>query len=301
MKYNTLHRVISLNAQDCLTYFSSVKNELNRPLHYHAEYELLLILDGAGARRVVGNQEATLSDLELVFLGPNLPHSWKSPGGAGDSQGDSGRPVTEISIMFPGDLLPEEFLGKNQLSQINQLFFKASFGVSFSTTTIKNIYPKLVAQKEKKGFASFLGLLSILHDLSVASDSQVLSTEVTVPELYSPGNQRIDSVYAYMKANYSRSITLDEMAKRACMSKGAFCRFLRQRTGKSYMESLNEIRIGHISRMLVGTSEDIAEIAYKAGYNNVAHFNRSFKRQKGCTPKAFRESYSGKKDFAKAS
>ncbi len=64
------------------------------------------------------------------------------------------------------------------------------------------------------------------------------------------------------------------------------------------MESLNEIRIGHISRMLVGTSEDIAEIAYKTGYNNVAHFNRSFKRQKGCTPKEFRESYSGKRDFA---
>src|SRR5258708_2882630 len=290
MKYNTLHKVTSLNAQDCLTYSSSVKNELDRPLHYHSEYELLLIADAAGAKRVVGNHEAIIPDLELVLTGPNVPHSWKS-------QEVSGRPITEISIQFPGDLFAEEFLGKNQLSLINQLFKMASFGVSFSTPTIENIYPKLVSQKEKKGFGSFLGLLSILHDLSVAPDSQVLSAEVAVPDLCPAGN-RIDMAYAYMKANYSRSITLEEIAKRPCMTNGAFCRFLRKRTGKTYMESLNEIRIGHISRMLVGTSEDIAEIAYKTGYNNVAHFNRSFKRQKGCTPKEFRESYSGKKDFA---
>ena len=192
MKYNTLHRVISLDAQDCLTYFSSVKTELNRPWHYHAEYELLLLLDGGGARRMVGNHEAIIGDLELVLTGPDLPHSWTSPE-------VPGHPITEICLQFPGDLLTNEFLGKNQLSQINQLLFKAAYGVSFSTTTVKNIYPRLVEQKDKKGFASFLGLLSILHDLSMATDSQVLSTEEAVAEPCSKGQQRIDSAYAYMR------------------------------------------------------------------------------------------------------
>jgi len=291
MKYNTLHKVTSLNAQDCLVYFSHVKNELDRPLHYHADYELHFILNAAGAKRIVGNHEAIISGLELVLTGPNLPHSWKSAA-------HSCQRITEISIQFPEDLFSEEFLGKNQLNFIHKLFQMASLGVSFSPKTVKNICPKLLSMKEKKGFASFLSLLSILHELSIAPDSQVLSTEVFVPEPASAGSRRIDSAYAFMKANYSRSISLEEMAKRACMTKGAFCRFLRKRTGKSYMESLNEIRIGHISRMLLGTSEDIAEIAYKTGYNNVAHFSRSFKRQKGCSPKEFRESFSGKRDFA---
>ena len=293
MKYNTLHKVISLDAQDCLSCSYGVKSNIDRALHYHAEYELLLIINGAGARRVVGNHEAIITDFELVLTGPHLPHSWQLPG-------NPGRSITEVCLQFPADLLAADFLGKNQLSQINQLLLKAAYGVSFSTATIQNILPKIVAQKDKKGFPSLLGLLSICHELSLAGDSQVLSTEAGVAEPCLKGFQRIDSAYAYMKANYSRSITLDEMAKRACMSKGGFCRLLRQRTGKSYMESLNEIRIGHISRLLLGTSEDIAEIAYKTGYNNVAHFSRSFKRQKGCTPTEFREYYSGKRDFEQA-
>jgi len=291
MKYNTLHKVTSLNAQDCLTCSVHEKTALDHPLHYHTEYELHFILHGAGARRVVGNHEAIISEYELVLTGPNLPHSWKSQGPAQGS-------ITEIILQFPGDLFTEEFLGKNQLNLIHKLFEMASLGVSFSPETVKNTGPKLLSMQEKKGFGSFLHLLSILHELSIAPDCQVLSTEVFVPEPSSAGSRRIDSAYAYMKANYSQSISLEEMAKRACMSKGAFCRFLRKRTGKSYMESLNEIRIGHISRMLLGTSEDIAEIAYKTGFNSVSHFIRSFKRQKGCTPKEFRESLSGKRDFA---
>jgi AraC-like DNA-binding protein/mannose-6-phosphate isomerase-like protein (cupin superfamily) len=289
MKYNTLHKVTSLDAQDCLTCSVSKKTALDHPLHYHAEYELHFILQGAGAKRVVGDHEGVLTDHELVLTGPNLPHSWKSQ----DSPGGS---ITEVTIQFPGDLFSEEFLGKNQLNFIHKLFQMASLGVSFSTQTVKNIGPRLLSLKEKKGFGSFLSLLSILHELSIAPDSQPLSTAIFVPEPVSEGSHRIDSAYAFMKANYSRSISLEEMAKRACMTKGAFCRFLRKRTGKSYMESLNEIRIGHTSRMLLGTSEDIAEIAYKTGYNSVAHFIRSFKRQKGCTPKEFRESLSGKRD-----
>jgi AraC-like DNA-binding protein len=288
MKYNTLHKVTSLNAQDCLLCFSSVKKALDHPLHYHAEYELHLILNAAGATRIVGDHEAVISDPELVLTGPDLPHSWKSPATARCS-------VTEITIQFPGDLFAEEFLGKNQLSHINKLLQSAQRGVSFSRQTIEKVQSDIFSLKEKKGFGSFLGLLSILHTLSAATDSQILSTEVFVPEPSSNGSRQIDSVYAYMKANYSRSITLEEVAKRACMTKGAFCRFILKRTGKTYMESLNEIRIGHISRMLLVTSEDIAEIAYKTGYNNVAHFNRSFKRLKGCTPKEFRESHSGKR------
>lgn len=291
MKYNTLHKVTSLNAQDCLLCFCSVKNELDHPLHYHAEYELHLILQAGGATRTVGDHEAIIPDLELVLTGPNLPHSWRTLTPAA-------HPITEINIQFPADLFAEEFLGKNQLSHINKLFQSAQRGVSFSRATIERVQSDIFFLKEKKGFGSFLGLLSILHTLSVASDSQILSTEVFVPEPLSTSSRQIDSVYAYMKANYSRSITLEEVAKRACMTKGAFCRFILKRTGKTYMESLNEIRIGHISRMLLGTSEDIAEIAYKTGYNNVAHFNRSFKRLKGCTPKEFRENFSGKRDVS---
>ncbi|MDP4227945.1 MAG: helix-turn-helix domain-containing protein, partial [Bacteroidota bacterium] len=55
--------------------------------------------------------------------------------------------------------------------------------------------------------------------------------------------------------------------------------------------------LGHVSRMLVDTTQSIAEIAFKCGFNNMANFNRRFKNKMGCTPKEFREEYVDKKFF----
>ena len=92
-------------------------------------------------------------------------------------------------------------------------------------------------------------------------------------------------------------ITLAEVSKLANMPESSFSRFIKQRTGKTFIDSLNEIRLGHASRMLIETTNTIAEIAYKCGFNNISNFNRVFKRKKFCNPKDFRETYAGYKVF----
>ncbi|MEJ7736961.1 MAG: helix-turn-helix domain-containing protein [Chitinophagaceae bacterium] len=42
------------------------------------------------------------------------------------------------------------------------------------------------------------------------------------------------------------------------------------------MDALNDVRIGHASRMLIDTTQSINEIAYKCGFNNMSNFNRIF-------------------------
>ena len=81
------------------------------------------------------------------------------------------------------------------------------------------------------------------------------------------------------------------MSKIALMTDVSFSRFFKRRTGKTFVDSLNEIRLGHASRMLIETSHGIAEVAYKCGFNNMSNFNRIFKKKKNCTPKEFRETY----------
>jgi AraC-like DNA-binding protein len=49
--------------------------------------------------------------------------------------------------------------------------------------------------------------------------------------------------------------------------------------------------------MLIDTTNTIAEIAYKCGFNNISNFNRIFKRKKFCIPKEFRETYTGNRVF----
>ena len=68
----------------------------------------------------------------------------------------------------------------------------------------------------------------------------------------------------------------------------AFSRFFKARTGKTFVDTLNEIRLGHASRMLIDTTQSIGEVAYRCGFNNMSNFNRIFKKKKDCTPKEFR-------------
>lgn len=59
---------------DCFTVFSRIQKEFQFPLHYHKEYELNLISNAAGAKRIVGDSIEVIDDLELVLIGSNLPH-----------------------------------------------------------------------------------------------------------------------------------------------------------------------------------------------------------------------------------
>jgi transcriptional regulator GlxA family with amidase domain len=79
------------------------------------------------------------------------------------------------------------------------------------------------------------------------------------------------------------------------MTEVSFSRFFKKRTGVTFIDSLNEIRLGHATRMLIDTTHSVSEIAYKCGFNNISNFNRIFRKKKGCTPKEFKEEYSNNK------
>jgi len=89
---------------------------------------------------------------------------------------------------------------------------------------------------------------------------------------------------------FYRDITLEEVAKKANMTKNAFCRYFKKRTNKTFFEFLTEIRIEN-SCLLLSKEPDIsiAEASYKSGFKNLSHFNRKFKKIKKNTPTEFRK------------
>ena len=70
-----------------------------------------------------------------------------------------------------------------------------------------------------------------------------------------------------------------------------FSRFFKTKTGVNFVDFLNDIRLGHAARLLIDTKDSIAEIASACGFTNISNFNRTFKRQKGLTPKDFRHKH----------
>lgn len=290
MTGNVMREITPLTPSDCFTIFSRTKQKFDFPLHYHEEYELNLILNAKGAKRVVGGHIDVIDEVELVLIGPNLYHAWFTH----QCQSEA---ITEVTIQFHKDLFDDRFLKRNQLNFVRNMLDHSQRGVLFSPETIALLKDRILSLDKKSGFDSVLELLSILHDLSVSRNFKTLSDLSFSNDRFQYNSRRIERVFEYMNSNYNRQVTLAEVSKLANMPEASFSRFIKKRTGKTFIDTLNEIRLGHASRLLIDTTNTIAEIAYKCGFNNISNFNRIFKRKKFCIPKEFRETYAGNRVF----
>lgn len=288
---NIIKEITPLTQSDCFTIFSRVKSEFNFPLHFHEEFELNLIVNAKGAKRIVGDNVEEIDDLELVLVGPNLSHVWLS-------HNCTSKDITEVTIQWHKDLFDEKFLKRNQLSFIRRMFDRSARGILFPKATAELLAPRLLAINQMQGFDSVLELMSIIHELSTSKSMRILS-DVTFnnAQVLNYNSRRIDKAFEFMNANFHKPISLKDLAKLVNMTEVSFSRFIKKRTGNTFIDSLNEIRLGHATRMLIETTHSIAEISYNCGFNNISNFNRFFKKKKQCTPKEFRENFSGTRVF----
>jgi len=284
MNKDIMREITPLTQNDCFTIFTRVKKEFSFPLHYHEEFELNFIRNAKGAKRIVGDNIEVIDELELVLIGPNLYHSWFTHQCREEE-------IQEVTIQWHKDLFDDKFLGRNQLKFIRSMFERASRGISFSRETIQALATRLLSLDEKSGFDSVMELMSVLHDLSISRNTRTLSNSGFTNEQFSYNSRRIEKAFLYMNNNYDKGVTLSEVAGLVNMTEVSFSRFIKKRTGNTFIDSLNEIRLGHASKKLIDTTHSIAEISYHCGFNNISNFNRIFKKKKGCTPKEFRESF----------
>ncbi|QCX37659.1 helix-turn-helix domain-containing protein [Aureibaculum algae] len=284
--YKDIHREITpLAAEDSFLVFDRVKDDFDFPIHFHPEYELNFIHNGKGVRRVVGDSLEEIDDLELVLVGPNLSHGW-------ELYHCDKKDIHEITIQFHDDLFDSKMLSRRIFKPIKDLFNRANHGILFSKKITQDLMPRILKLSKIDSIDYFLELISILHDLANSRNQRLLSTYISQNENFE-NSKKIKKVYEYVQANFERKITLNEISELANMSAVSFNRFIKKRTGKTFVEYTNDTRISYATRWLIETDLSIGEIAFKCGFNNIANFNRVFKKVKDCTPSEYKEEFEG--------
>ncbi len=287
---NQIHREITpLKENDCFLIFDRERTDFTFPIHFHPEYEINFIKNAKGAKRIIGDHIGEIGQMELVMVGPNLYHGWEN---FKNSQDDA---LHEITIQFPKELFGGELIDRNLLTPLKELFQNAHRGILFSQETIASIEPKLFALSQKRGFDSFLQFQSLLYDLAISRDQQLLTNMSFLRQNDFHNSDRIESIYTYIKDNYSKKIMLEDAASHVNMTVVSFSRLIKQRTGKSFVDFVNEIRLGYATRMLIESNKSIGEICFACGFNNISNFNRIFKKRQNCTPSEFRTNFNGTK------
>ena len=285
MLKNVNREITPLSASDSFLVFDRVKSEFDFPIHFHPEYELNFIKDGKGLKRVAGDNVEEIEDYELVLLGPNLHHGWLD-------SGVKDRLYHEITIQFHQDLLGDKLLSKQILKPIQDMFNRSVHGILFSESTCMRLYDKLKSLSKIDGMDYFLEFLSILHELATSQNQRLLSTFTPNKDSFQ-NSDKIKDVYDFVHSNYSRKITLEEISNVVNMSEVSFNRFIKKRTGKTFVDYVNHVRVGYAAMKLIDKDQSVSEIAFDCGFNNIANFNRVFKKLKNQTPTQYVKEFSG--------
>lgn len=98
----------------------------------------------------------------------------------------------------------------------------------------------------------------------------------------------ISMILNFIYSNYTKRLTLDDMAQHLCFSKSYFCRWFKNKTGESPMDYLNTIRVWRAYELLQNTSLSVTEIGYQVGFADIRCFHRQFKRRMSFSPSQVR-------------
>jgi AraC-like DNA-binding protein len=104
----------------------------------------------------------------------------------------------------------------------------------------------------------------------------------------------------HLRRHMERDLNRDEVARGMGVSPGHLSQLLKERTGRSFVELLREIRIQAASEMLLQTETPLSEISIACGFCDQSYFTHDFKDLRGVTPRQYRAMATEGKPLASA-
>ena len=102
-------------------------------------------------------------------------------------------------------------------------------------------------------------------------------------------DERINAIVNYIQENYL-TVTLDDLSNKFYLSKPYLSKYIKEKSGVTFGENVKKIRLKKASTLLRNGNMKVERVAEAAGYQNVEHFNRLFKKKYGMTPVQYRSS-----------
>ena len=252
--------------------------------HNHPEVEILYIEKDSG-EALIGDTSIPFAANELMLYGPNLPHMFKPklPNGKHPVGG-----VEAIVLHFPAKLVQSALRLIPEFFMVEALLKRSSRGLLFKNENCKKEASVLLKRMlNTEGYEKMLDFIRLLCLLAQQEEYDLIASQGYI-DAFNVENVRLEKVYQYIFKHYKRSdITLAEVAKVANMNATAFSRYFKKVTQKTFIQFLNEVRIGYACKVLLEEKKSIAEVAFACGYNSSSNFNRQFKLIKQLSPSAY--------------
>lgn len=141
------------------------------------------------------------------------------------------------------------------------------------------------------GVTRFLLKPSGMAELEEAIERMVHNLKakhITGDETQTANSFIVTNALKYMEENYTKKLTLCDVADKTYVSQWHLSKLLNKQTGKSFSELLNEIRIRKAKELLKDSSLRVGDVADETGFLDIAHFSRVFKKFSGMSANEYR-------------
>ena len=103
----------------------------------------------------------------------------------------------------------------------------------------------------------------------------------------------IQKARKFISEHQQEDLHVGEVARQLNMSVFYFCKVFRKATGLTFTEYLAQVRVTKAKNLLQNPHARITEVAFEAGFQSITHFNRSFRKFEGKSPKQYRSAILG--------
>jgi AraC-like DNA-binding protein len=267
--------------QDAVPYFYS-------HWHYHPEIEIVHILNGTGML-LVGDGVSNYREDDLIIIGANAPHFFRSDPQYFEQSMDL---LSKSNVIhFDPNFWGETFMKLPEAASLSDLFSRIRKGMMIRGEARDQAGVLIDQMRQSSGIDRVILLLKVLKIFAGATDYTYVSQTEGTASLDEQNTKRIDQIFSFSLNNFTRDITLQEVADVANISVNSFCRYFKTHTRKTYFQFLLELRIGHACKLLAEEKLSISQIAYESGFNNLSHFNRTFKSIMKMRPNEYQQLY----------
>ena len=249
--------------------------------HSQSGYELDYIITGRGIR-TLGSVSEPFQEGEVVLVPPEVPHQWSFDPVAVDRGGC----IENISFHFPptfpeklADIFPE-------LSQKMMRLQDLTEAVRYEGAARERLVKLLMDMDSKAPEARSASSVLLMAEMANLGDAVRVSS---ISKL-SSAEKRLEKIRIYVRCNYARPITIEEIAAYVGMNRTAFCAFYKKETGTTFITALNDFRLEMAAQFLQSHPEmPVSDVAESVGFGTLPHFVRCFTKWKGVSPGKWRK------------
>ncbi|MBR4753976.1 MAG: 2-isopropylmalate synthase [Lachnospiraceae bacterium] len=203
--------------------------------------------------------------------------------------------MAEAVILHNGQRQTIDANGNGRLDAVSNTI-KQFFNISYELS----VYEEHALSKGSSSKAmSYVGIthndkmywgVGIDEDIIKSSISALTVAVNQIPEIATStvvADERLVRMINFIQANY-QTVSLEDMSKQFNLSEPYISKYIREKSGKTFVETVQSIRMKKARTLLKNGNMTVENIAYSVGYQNVEHFNRLFKKIFKMTPVQYR-------------